>query len=524
VTSPHHTIKREYRFGATFPQAAALHCPLLRLQVTIPLHLALPPGIEEPIPAVKKFFPPLSFALFAALVCGCANQQSYEPKALDPKQTAAQFHARNLDEPALRRFMVERGYPDTTWPPVQWGLSELTLAALYFHPEVNVARAHWNSARTAVVTAASRDVPGLEIVPEFHSRTGGGLSPWSLGLVVDFRIVRGGKRAARVEQATLSAEAARLDIGAAAWQVRSRLRGRLVDYQAAQSQAALAAREIETRSEITRLLEHRLALGAIANADMAPARVLEQEARFRGAQAQLRLDSALPALADAMGLPLQKIIGLEIAFKQWEQPPAAASLDAAALEAAALTNRLNIRRALLRYAATEAAFKLEIHKQYPDLQLRPGYAWDQGDKRWALGVGFSLPLPGSNAGPIGEARLERESERAKFVALQAAVIGEVAQAWSAYRGALQQWQKTSDLNAGQARQYQLVRLRFAKGQADQLDMATAQAELLLGERQRLEALTALQNAWGRLEDALERPLDESQQLRVPDDDPRQAAQ
>ena len=419
--------------------------------------------------------------------------------------------------------MLERGYSDSAWPPAQWGLSELTLAALYFHPEINVARAHWNSARAAVLTAARRDVPGLELVPEFHSRTDGGLSPWSLGLVIDFRIVRAGKRAARVEQATLSAEAARLDIGAAAWQVRSRLRSRLVDYQAAQSQVTLATREIETRSEITRLLEHRLALGAIANADMAPARVLEQEARFRGAQAQMRLDAALPALADALGLPLQKIAGFKISFEQWEQLPAAASLDAAVLEGAALTNRLNIRQALLRYSATEAALELEIHKQYPDIQLRPGYAWDQGDKRWALGVGFSLPLPGSNAGPIGEARLARESEQEKFVALQAAVIGEVAQVWSVYRGSLQQLQKTRDLNAGQARQYQLARLRFAKGQADHLEVATAQAELLLGERQHLEALTALQNAWGRLEDALERPLDQSQQLRIPDHDPRRSA-
>ena len=419
--------------------------------------------------------------------------------------------------------MLERGYAAATWPPAQWGLSELTLAALYFHPEVNVARAHWDATRAAVVTAARRDVPGLEIVPEFHSRTDGGLSPWSLGFVLDFRIVRGGKRDARVQQATLVAEAARLDIGGAAWRVRSRLRGRLVDYIAAQSQAELASREIETRSEITRLLERRLALGAIANADMAPARVLEQGAKFRAAQAQMRLDAARPALADAIGLPLQKTAGLRFAFTQWDEPPAAAALDAMLLERAALTNRLNIRRALLRYSAAEAALKLEIEKQYPDIQLRPGYAWDQGDNRWALGVGFSLPLPGSNAGPIGEAKLERESERHKFVALQAGVIGEAAQAWSAYRGTLQQRQKTADLNAGQARQYQLVRLRFAKGQADQLDLAAAHAELLLGERQRLEALTELQNAWGRLEDVLERPLDESQQLRIPDRDPRPAA-
>ena len=38
----------------------------------------------------------------------------------------------------------------------------------------------------------------------------------------------------------------------------------------------------------------------------------------------------------------------------------------------------------------EAALRLEIAKQYPDVHLNPGYQFDTGENKWALGVGLTL--------------------------------------------------------------------------------------------------------------------------------------
>jgi outer membrane protein TolC len=62
--------------------------------------------------------------------------------------------------------------------------------------------------------------------------------------------------------------------------------------------------------------------------------------------------------------------------------------------------------ALAQYAVAEADLRVEITKQYPDLELAPGYSWDQGciagSRRW-----HSNLLLNKNKGPIGEAIARR---------------------------------------------------------------------------------------------------------------------
>jgi cobalt-zinc-cadmium efflux system outer membrane protein len=99
----------------------------------------------------------------ATLVAGCA---SYTSKPIVPSNTAAALERRTLDEPALAQF-IEAALPDrmAVGGSSNWELSTLTLAALYFHPEMEVSRAKLALARAGVKTAGQIPNPTLNISP-----------------------------------------------------------------------------------------------------------------------------------------------------------------------------------------------------------------------------------------------------------------------------------------------------------------------------------------------------------------------
>jgi outer membrane protein, heavy metal efflux system len=73
----------------------------------------------------------------------------------------------------------------------------------------------------------------------------------------------------------------------------------------------------------------------------------------------------------------------------------------------AVLNRLDVRRALAQYAAAEADLQLEIAKQYPDIQIGPGYTYEEGHSYFTLGLSATLPVFNRNQGPIAEAEARR---------------------------------------------------------------------------------------------------------------------
>src|SRR6266851_273809 len=106
--------------------------------------------------------PPAHLALVACcltfLLWGCA---SYHEAPLSPAANAAAIEARSLDDARLRRFITAGlGGAD---PATSWNLARLTLAALYFHPDLDVARAGLASAEAAVLTAGQRPNPTLNL-------------------------------------------------------------------------------------------------------------------------------------------------------------------------------------------------------------------------------------------------------------------------------------------------------------------------------------------------------------------------
>ena len=47
-----------------------------------------------------------------------------------------------MDAPSLQEYMVVHGHASTDWPIKDWGLTELTLVAFYYHPDLALSLIH----------------------------------------------------------------------------------------------------------------------------------------------------------------------------------------------------------------------------------------------------------------------------------------------------------------------------------------------------------------------------------------------
>jgi cobalt-zinc-cadmium efflux system outer membrane protein len=453
-----------------------------------------------------------------SLLGSCAR---FEARPLSPEQTAAQFEARTLDASGLRRFIEQNLKRDLSgWPLHEWGFDTLTLAALYYHPSLDVARAEWAVARAAIKTAGQRPNPAVDVAPQYTSNSPSGESPWVAALTFDGIIETAGKRGYRIEQAKQASESARLKIAAQAWQVRSGLRTSLLNDAAARQRVALLENARDAQQQLLQLLESRLAAGDIAASELTTQRVALIRTQADLADARRQAVDSHAAVAQALGVPLQALAGRELMFDLSPAAGAERTLESAEARRQALHRRADILAALADYAASQSALQLEIAKQYPDIRLGPGYEYDQGLHKWGLAVGTDfLPVFNRNQGPIAEAQARRTEAAARFLALQAQVSGEIDRALAARAAARDQLRQIDALLEAQRQNVRSVEAMVSAGAAGHFELRAAQLEVAATELTRLDALVKAQQVLGQLEDALQLPLDA---LSSVEQDPRSA--
>jgi outer membrane protein TolC len=170
-------------------------------------------------------------------------------------------------------------------------------------------------------------------------------------------------------------------------------------------------------------------------------------------------------------------------------------------------NRIDLRRVLDEYAAADEALKLEVARQYPDINLGGGYSWEVNENLFELLPIVSLPLMNQNQGPIAEARATRAQVAAQFASLQDSVIAQAKGALTAYRGALGALEEGSKAAVFAQKRLAAIRRAAELGEASALTVATARLAAVSAEQSRMRALAAAQSALGALEDAIERPLE-----------------
>lgn len=413
------------------------------------------------------------------------------------------FEARRLDAPGLKRFLeAQLRRKSDEWPPKEWDPMLLTLAAFYFNPDLEVARRQLEVAEAGVITARQRPNPTIRIAPGYAMYPE---SPWLFDFVPLIPIETAGKRGYRIAVAERTAETARFQLGETAWQLRMQVRSALVNRFATLDELILLHEEQRLRESASNLLNARLVRGELARPPVNAAGAQVDNVKVAIRSAEGRLYASQTALASAIGVPLDALTRVPIVWPTFARP--ATSPPPASVQRAAILNRMDVRRLLVEYAVAESALQLEVTRQYPDIQLGPGYQLDEGVNKFSLGLTAVLPIFNQNQGPIAQAEARRKEAAARFTALQARAIVEAAGALAQYRAAVARLRDAGALVGVWSRQAQLERVSLQKGESDRLSLINVLLQGATAATTRLSALENAQTAMGALENAIQRPLD-----------------
>ncbi len=451
----------------------------------------------------------LARTALGVLAAGCVH---FQPRPVAPGRLYDAFEARTLDRADLGGYLRTNNLA-ASWPLTRWDLPSLTLAAFFYHPDLDVARAQLAVSQGELTGAGERPNPTFHVAPGYNaSRPAGSISYWIADVALAIPVETAGKRGYRVAQARRLSESARQNIAQTAWQVRRGVRASLSDLYAAQEGEAQARRQQALQGEAASLLQGQADAGEVSRMEATKARMLEQASGLAVLTAQQKQVAARLKLAAAVGVPSKAMESVSFDFDILQRvPPQPPAADA---RRTALLGRADLRGALAEYEASQSALQLEIAKQIPDVELGPGYQYDQGENKWALGFTVTLPVFNRNQGAIAAAEARRVEAEAKFKALQARVIGQVEQAEPAYRAALAKSAATQRLADGLEQKEQKVLALRAAGEVSRLDVVADRLERAAVEQSCLDARLDVLQAAGDLEDALQVPADLSGWTRL----------
>jgi len=423
---------------------------------------------------------------------------------ISPKTSAHQLEGRSLADPGLRQFLANDFGIHAPDPNQAWDFGSLVGTAFYFNSDLRRVSASAASTKAGIKQARAWPNPTLNWSPEalYNARSAPGVFPWTLGFSLDLLVETPGKRGARIDQARQQSNAAILNVASAVWRVRSNVRKALVDLYSAGLTEEILKRQLSIQKDNISLLEQRLTAGEISAPEVSLARISASQSALLLQESQKLSGEAKARLASAIGLPITALQNAQISFRTLEALP---DLPLRTARREALVQRADVLSTLADYAASEAALRLELAKQYPDIHLNPGYMFDQGLDRYNVGFAITLPVFDQNQGAIAVAEAKRKEAEAHFLATQTKILSETDSAYASLNGARRKLKTADTLLAAQRKQQESVQAAFNVGAADRLQLLQSQLELTTAELSRAAAFIEAQTATGLLEDALQHP-------------------
>ena len=435
------------------------------------------------------------------LLTGCATTP---PPASVALQSFQQFDARRLDDPGLKSFIVANtGVPVLIWPPRAWNFDQLNLAAFYYSPDLDVARAQWEAVKATEITAGQIPNPTVGFSPTWDET-----NFYHLFLPFDFNlpIETADKRQLRITGATDQARAAQYKIIATAWTIRNRLVNALIDDYAANRSITLYRRHEAAQKPIVALFEQRQASGQSLSLNASQLLVSYQQTLLAEKQAEIRRAEAEADLAAALGVPLDAVAAIDIAWKNFAMIGKNENARAAHVPAMTLKHNAQLRAALADYVAAHAALQLELAKRIPDINIGPGYDWSRNGPIYTFGLSLTLPVFNDNEGPIAEAAAKRKEAAERFNALQADIIGTIERTQAGYGAAYGKLKRAAQLLDAEQDKYERLSRQLGGGAVARLPLLLAKSEIQTAAIARLDAQVQVLKAKAALEYALEQPL------------------
>jgi len=441
------------------------------------------------------------------MVFGAFGCVQYKDRPLSVQDELDYYMARTLDSNDLAVYM-RQVMPFEPWPLVQWGVSQLTLAAFLYNPDLEVARAHWAVTDASVTSASQRPNPAIGLAPGYNTTTGksGIVSPWILGIALDIPLETAHKRKIRTAQAKCLSEAARLEIAQTAWSVRHQVREALLTLYAETQMTEIFYHQWQLQQDRVRFLTQCHDVGEVSGLVVSQARIEQEKSHADWLKSGRNKDLAIAQLARAIGVSVASLDGIEFDFQCFEDK-AVPELTAENIQCQALLNRADLLAALAEYQASQYALQQQIAMQYPDLQIGPGYEFDQSEDKWSLGVSLTLPVFNRNQAEIAVARADRQEAAARFQAIQAEVLSQVSLAVMQYRASVEALRSSQGLLKQMAVQTTQVENMVQVGEALELDRLNKDLAYHVALMSQLEARIAMHRVLSQIEDVMQMPTD-----------------
>lgn len=437
----------------------------------------------------------LSFLLLPVVTLALPACVQFKARPLAAETSSTDFSGRSLSDPGLNDFLAENKAAIGSW-----SVDRLSLAAAYFHPDVALARAEADEVAAGIKTAQMRPNPVFTFMPQYASFRAPVFTPWFLGPSLSVPIETAGKRSKRTEQALAAAEAARWRVSARAWAARSRVRAAMLELHGARENIRLLETEQTLHDEAIKKLTAQMEAGDVSPFELTQARLMLNRTRLALQDARRIAATGEARLAAAVGLPLNAIQSVKLDFSAFLRLP-----EPGNSRRLSLTRRADLMALLSDYAAAEAALKLELARQYPDVNVMPGYDYNSGQNRWQLGLNVQLPL-NRNRGPIAEAEARRTTAEKRFLAQQAAIQGELDIALAAYQASRAKAATAAQLAQEADAASDTTKKMVEAGNVSALELTRRQIEASAAKVALMAANIEAQTAAGALEDAMQSPL------------------
>lgn len=359
----------------------------------------------SPVPRPWGALRLVSPVLCLGLLVGC---QTYSPIPLDLSRHSADLGDRLATEESIRAFSqrLEADHPDRSQDlDLTDGIdaAEAEVIALFYNPDLRLARLR------AGIALANAENAGLWEDPVFGFDGAELLSPsgpFEFGLNLSLTIPVSGVLEVEQDRANALYDAQWWRVLGAEWSMRTQVRDAWANWATANERLALV-------NEIVQAVE---GIGVISSRLEDAGELTRLEARlFQAQHATARMDRGFAeAEAEKARLDIVALMGLS--------PDSAVSLVPSTIESDIPDGANDIERliqtntdlAVLRadYQSAEETLRLEVRKQYPDIEIGAGLGSEDDDDRLLLGAAIPLPVFNANRGGIAEARANRELARA----------------------------------------------------------------------------------------------------------------
>jgi len=302
--------------------------------------------------------------------------------------------------------------------------------ALLLNPQLRLARWQAGVARASADNAGLWDDPTIGI--DLSKLLEGPSQGWEVLGSVGLTIPLSGRLSLERDAAQSLTEVERARIAVLEWETRGAVREAYFTwcgaYAACQEERAFS----ERLARILTLVEILAARGELARVEARLFQIEEVEAAGKLAELEASVARARVELLRVIGLaPTAKVEFDPSAFASEEISRDAQAADVGSVAESAPAEHFgkhpSIAFAEAEYEAAERALALEVAKQYPDLQIGPGYGEQDGDRQFVLGLGIALPIFNANRQGIAESEAQREVARvAAEIAVESLVVERAA--------------------------------------------------------------------------------------------------